>query len=368
MPFVFVLRQCQALAARGHAVEVAYVVPAAPPISAKWRAYRSIPTSYIYEGVPVIVMRALVPPKMLNLQAVRRQVRPQLQAIIARLQPDIVHVHCLVPPGFFTVGLAKPVLLTAHGSDVYLYPRQRADLLAAAVTALETPRVVVAVSEFIKREVQQLKARDVRVIYNGADPRIFVPADRAAARAVLGLHSERPVVAYAGTIARFKGLFELVQAAQRLAALQPQVVLAGSGPDTAELRSAFRTSRVEATFLGALPQGQVAKMFAAADVVTLPSHAEGLPTVICEAMLSGRAVVTTPVGGLPEIVRDGETGLLTPVGDDAALAGALRRVLTDSSLRTQMEANALEFASRHLTWSANARAYEAVYSELLSAG
>lgn len=363
-PLIFILRQCQALAARGHEIQVAYVVPAAPPLRAKWRAYRSIPAQYVYEGIPVFVIRAFVPPKMLGLRFVRRQVHARFQEVVARFQPDIVHVHCLIPPGFLAAGLKLPMVLTAHGSDAYVYPHQRPDLRKAAVTALRAANATVAVSEFIKREVRRLEPCDVRVIRNGADPQVFAPGDRSVARAALGFSLDRPVIAYAGRLARAKGLFDLVAAVRQLSPLQAQIVIAGTGPDAGELRSAFAAAGANATFLGAVSQTQIAEVFAAADVITLPSYAEGLPAVICEAMLSARAVVTTPVGGLPEIVEDGVTGLLAPVGDHAALAGALRRVLTDGVLKTKLEANAFEFATQHLTWSANARAYESVYSEL----
>jgi teichuronic acid biosynthesis glycosyltransferase TuaC len=363
-PYIFVLRQCQALAERGHEVQVAYVVPAAPPLRPKWRAYRSIPAHYVYENIPVSVIRAVVPPKMLGLRFVRAQVSKTLQTLIARFDPQIVHVHCLVPPGFLAIGLERPMVLTAHGSDAYLYPHQRSDLRRAAQAALGAAGAIVAVSDFIKREVERLQNCPVQVVYNGADPKVFAPGERTTARRALGLASEAPLIVYAGNLARSKGVFDLVDAVRRLSDLAPQVALAGAGPDATELRAAFEAARASVRFFGALTQAQLAQLFTAADAITLPSYAEGLPAVVCEAMLSGRAVVTTPVGGLPEIVRDGVTGLIAPAGDRALLAAALRRILTDASLRARLETNALEFASRHLTWSANAQAYERIYFEL----
>jgi glycosyltransferase involved in cell wall biosynthesis len=101
-------------------------------------------------------------------------------------------------------------------------------------------------------------------------------------------------------------------------------------------------------------------------VFAFPSHAEGLPGAVCEAMLSGRAVVASAVGGIPEIVRDGETGLLVPKADPAALSGAIQRVLSDDVARAGLERNARALALEQLTWRVNAAAYDALYRETLT--
>jgi glycosyltransferase involved in cell wall biosynthesis len=132
------------------------------------------------------------------------------------------------------------------------------------------------------------------------------------------------------------------------------------------MEPALRTSGVEARFLGVVPHQTVAQVFGAADVVTLPSFGEGLPSVVCEAMLAGRAVVATPVGGIPEIVRDDVSGRLVPVGDCRALGDALRDLALDRAKRERYGAAAAAFAERHLTWHANALGYHGVYEKVLA--
>jgi teichuronic acid biosynthesis glycosyltransferase TuaC len=362
---IWVLRQCQALAEKGHEIRVAYVVPSAPPFRSKWRAYRAIPPQYTYEGIHVNAIRAIVPPQMLGFRFVRLQVRKALQAIIAEFKPAIVHANCLIPPGFLTIGLDRPVVLTAHGSDAYVYPRQRDDLRRAATAAIKAATAVVAVSAFVRREVERLGGSGVRVVFNGADPRVFQRVDRISARRALHLDERAPLIAYAGTIHRSKGLFDLVEAVRALSDLQPLVVIAGRGPHVADVMKSFEAAGIRATFVGLLAQAQVANLLSAADVVTLPSYGEGLPAVICEAMLVGRSVVATAVGGIPEIVHNDETGFVVPVGDHKAMATALRRILSDGELKARMEENAHQFAAQHLTWSVNAQAYEEIYSDVL---
>jgi teichuronic acid biosynthesis glycosyltransferase TuaC len=362
---IWVLRQCQTLAERGHEIRVAYVVPLAPPFRSKWRAYRAIPYEYTYEGIRVNAIRAIVPPKMLGFRFVRMQFQAALRAIITEFQPALVHVNCLIPPGFLAIGLDRPVVLTAHGSDAYVYPRQRADLGRAAAAAIQAASAVVAVSAFVRREVERLGGHAVRVVFNGADPRVFSRHDRTTARRALNLPDHTPMIAYAGTIHRSKGLFDLVEAVRGLSDLQPLVVIAGRGPHVTDVMKSFETAGLQAKFVGLLAQNDVANLLSAADVVTLPSYGEGLPTVLCEAMLSGRAVVATDVGGIPEIVRNNETGFVVPVGDHKAMTTSLRSILTNSELRVRLEDNAHQFAAQNLTWSVNAQAYEEIYADVL---
>ncbi len=363
---IFILRQLQALAELGHDMRVLRIVPHAPPLLEKWRKYRAIPAHYIYEGIPVTTIRAIVPPRMIGLDFVRRQAAPSIRTEIERFKPDLIHAHCLIPPGFIVMNLGQPVVLTAHGSDAYLYPKQRKDLRRAAVKATQNATAVTAVSQYLRREIESLGRRDVQVILNGADEKVFFPQDRARARAELGIDGGRSLIVYAGNIIHSKGVFDLVNAATALKDMRPLVMIAGEGSEKNALIQAFRKAQVEARFCGTLPHRELACLFAAADVFALPSYGEGLGTVICEAMLAGRAIVATKVGGIPEILENTKTGLLVPAGDRKAMARALRNVLLDAELRRRLETNARAFAVENLTWHYNAKAYDALYCEVLS--
>ncbi|HZT12888.1 MAG TPA: glycosyltransferase family 4 protein, partial [Candidatus Baltobacteraceae bacterium] len=188
------------------------------------------------------------------------------------------------------------------------------------------------------------------------------------ARQRFGLPPDRRVVAFAGALIRAKGLFELVAAAASLEADRPILALAGTGPDRQGLDDLARRDGVDVRFFGHLAPPDVGALFAAADAVALPSYSEGLPNVVCEAMLSERAVVASTVGGIPEIIEDGRTGLLVPPQSAQPLAAALRRILSDDALRASMALAAREFARTHLTWDVSARGYDAVYRKALNAG
>jgi glycosyltransferase involved in cell wall biosynthesis len=363
---IFVLRQIQALQALGHTVSVLRFVPKAPPFSPKWRAYRRVPERYSLEGVAVHTLRVLVPPQMLGLGLVRAQVAQALRSEIQTFGADLVHVHCVLPTAALARDADAPMILTAHGSDAYVEPWRRSDLREEARQALERAATVVAVSGFVERSVAALGRSDASVVFNGADERVFSPKTRALARRTLSIDPRRHVVAYAGNLLRAKGIYDLADALGDLSALRPLALVAGDGPERAGLQERLSSRGVDHRLLGRISQGELATLLGASDVFAFPSHAEGLPGAVCEAMLSGRAVVASEVGGIPEIVKDGESGLLVPKEDPIALAHAIGRVLGDDALRGELERNAHDFAQRHLTWRVNAAAYEALYRETLA--
>jgi glycosyltransferase involved in cell wall biosynthesis len=163
--------------------------------------------------------------------------------------------------------------------------------------------------------------------------------------------SERPLVAFAGRLTAAKNLGVALHAVGRLP--EATLVVAGDGEERERLE---RLAGARVRFLGARPRGEVLGLLAAADVAVLPSAWENFPHAAVEALAMGTPVVATRVGGVPEIVRDGENGLLVDAGDAAAFAAALERVLHDDDLRARLTAAAAGSVAR---FSANT-----VYGEL----
>jgi len=151
-------------------------------------------------------------------------------------------------------------------------------------------------------------------------------------------------ILFLGHVGKRKGIFELLKALSLLKDSFPHVKLAICGDG--QLDSARKMvdelgigSNVE--FHGWIGADQRAREFARASIFTLPSYDEGLPMAMLEAMAAGKAIVVTPVGGIPEVVKDRENGLLVPPGDASALAQALREILEDSSLGKMLAENAV---------------------------
>jgi len=362
---IFVLRQVQALQQLGHDAMVFHMVPHALPLNKRWRRYCSVPTEYNYQGVQVNVKRAFIAPRMLGMQYWYRQLFPRVTQIIRSFKPDLIHAHFLIPAGTFAINHDIPVVVTAHGIDAYDWPWRNSAMKAAAEKVVAAATTVVAVSNFIRGQVNKLGGRDVPVVFNGADEEEFGTYGRIEARSQLGIGDAELVIAFGGSIEKTKGIFDLVSAAALLHDLAPLLLIAGNGPEFESLRRALEGRGVRHRLFGAVDQRLMAQIMAASDVVALPSYKEGLPAILCEAMLSGRAIVATDVGGIPEIVTHGETGYVVPVADVSALAEGIRTITQDKQTQLRFELAALKIAKDKLTWRANALAYQPIYSRAI---
>lgn len=232
---------------------------------------------------------------------------------------DLVHAHWL-PAGAVALATRRPVVLTVHGTDLELARHARP--LAHAI--LRRIRVVLAVSTALADEARRLGARDVRVVPNGVE----LPEN-------VGPEAEPPEILFAGRLSREKGILELVEAARG-----HELVVAGDGPLRAQVPQAC----------GWLPHEELERLYDRAAIVACPSRREGFGVVCAEAMAHGRAVVASDVGGLRDLIVDGETGLLVPPGDVPALRAALERLLGDPELRRRLGAAARERAAERLSW------------------
>jgi len=247
---------------------------------------------------------------------------------------DVVHAHWL-PAGAVALAARRPVVLTVHGTDVELARRARP--LARAV--VRRMSVVLAVSNALADEVRPLGARDVRVVPNGVE----LPQS-------VGDEAEPPEILFAGRLSREKGILELVEAARA-----HKLVVAGDGPLAVRLPAA----------LGWLPPDELALLYARAAVVACPSHREGFGVACAEAMAHGRPVVASDVGGLRDLVVDGETGLSVPPGDIEALRAALEVLLADRDLRRRLGERAREHVRELCSWPLVTDATLAAYEDAI---
>jgi teichuronic acid biosynthesis glycosyltransferase TuaC len=243
---------------------------------------------------------------------------------------DVVLGTWLYPDACAAIHLAEalgvPAVVKAHGSDANGLGR-RPDVRRVLGRFLPRAAAALAPSRALSAKLRDLGAPAAHThhVPNGVDRETFQPRDRAAARRALGLPEEGPTIVYVGRLDRRKGVGELLSAHEQLG--EVRLVVVGDGPLRAELASRARRSEGKIIAVGARPLVEVAMFFAAADVVTLPSYAEGSPNSVLEALACGRPVVASSVGGIPEVVIPGRSGLLVPPRDVPALAGALRAAL-----------------------------------------
>ena len=236
--------------------------------------------------------------------------------------------------------LGLPVASLAVGSDVMVYPERMSVLWKRLCDTLERVDLPVGVSQSICRKLAETGKcrREPLCVYMSRDANAFVPAsEKAEARRRLGWRADNIVAAYVGGLVKSKGMDELAAACETLLSRHRQfrLVCVGDGPERGFLsRLGERTGRAEAVSLaGRVAPEKVPGFLQAADFLVLPSHSEGMPQAVVEAMNCGLPVVATKVGGVPEAVVDGQTGLLVEAGNASQLRDAMERMIVDEAFR-----------------------------------
>ena len=234
---------------------------------------------------------------------------------------DLVHAHWL-PSGAVALATGKPFVVQLWGTDVELARRTR----GVARRVLSRARLTICASNALAEAARELGAGEVRVIPSAVE----LPEH-------IGEPAEPPEVLYVGRLSPEKGILELVQAAEGM-----KLTVAGDGPLRSQVPHA----------LGFVPHHELPPLYERAAVVAVPSHREGFGVACAEAMAAGRPVVASAVGGLLDLVADGETGLLVPPRNVGALRAALERLLGDADLRRRMGQAGRERIREHFTWPA----------------
>ncbi|MFO7245815.1 MAG: N-acetyl-alpha-D-glucosaminyl L-malate synthase BshA [Bacillota bacterium] len=347
-----------ALARRGHRV---HLISYEPPV-------RYLPTD-----LPVTLHAVDVPQYPLF------KYPPYLLALankiveVARYQHlDVLHVHYAIPHA--TAGLlAKqmlggrlPLVTTLHGTDITLLGADPSfyDVIEYSMNESDA---LTAVSDALRRETMQRfrLRRPVELVYNFVDPEIYSP--HARRRCPAPRPADRAVVVHVSNFRAVKRVPLVVEVFARAAAdLDAELWLVGDGPDSAEARRRAAVLGVgeRVRFWG--QQDNPAAWIASGDVMLLPSAQEAFGLAALEAMACGLPVVASRVGGLPEVVSDGETGLLFDPDDVQGMVAGLRSLLLDPARRRTLgEAGrrraVKQFACRHVV-----PRYEEIYRRAMA--
>lgn len=241
----------------------------------------------------------------------------------------------------------RPMIAKVHGSDVNVFTQEPARRRQIC-WALGRSAHVVAVSQALATRLVELgvDGRRIAVLYNGVDPSRFYPVPQPQARRELGYAEEDRIILFVGNVQASKGCMELVQAFAKLRQRVPRLklVFVGAGPQQKALASECSSLGMadDVTFAGRLAHDQIVRWFGAADVFCLPSHAEGVPNVVLEAMACGTPVVATRVGGIPEVLP-AYAGVMVPPKNVDALDEALFTALHSTWDRPRIAGHARTF-------------------------
>ncbi|MEE8078827.1 MAG: glycosyltransferase family 4 protein [Pseudomonadales bacterium] len=286
---------------------------------------------------------------------------------------DLVHAHW-VEPGFIAA-LAnvlhhRPLVLTVHS----LMPKlNRMQLLALR----RADRVLFNSRYTMEQAIARGRCCKGEVVYQGYDAKLFSKLQRTGEiRSRLGIPDDATVVTAVGRMIPLKGMQVLMSAAPAILADRPKahLVLAGDGPLRSELQAqAARSAYGDRIHLpGALSRRDVARLFADADVCVAPGivdttgRAESFGITMEESMASGLPCVGSRVGGIPETIGDGVTGLLIEPGNPSVLASAILQLVDDAELRQRMGRAGQMRAEEHFAWPVLARQVVEIYHQLVS--
>ncbi|MFO1394860.1 MAG: glycosyltransferase [Steroidobacteraceae bacterium] len=299
---------------------------------------------------------------------------------LVRRRPAIVHSHWLLPQGFVAALAAQMTgtvhVATAHGSD--LTALRGGIARAFKRLAITWSDAVTANSSLTEAELARLgadAARVARIPIGARVPPDLSATEVAALRSALR-RGDGPLVVFVGRLLEQKGVADLLDAVAIARQQLPNITLAcvGDGPDRDrfEVRALQRGIGDRVSFVGAVSPSRVAEYLRCADVFAGPAKtskegvAEAQGVVYAEAMLAGLPIVACDSGGIRDLVRDGETGLLVPEGDPAAIAGAITRLHANPALAHELAKRGLDAARDGYCMTATALRFSRLYESVLA--
>jgi len=303
-----------------------------------------------------------------------RSVIRALRKIVAQRSPDVIVTHQV--KSHFLMKVSRlwkkyPWVAFNHGYTT----TDRKMLLYNRLDRWSLPRAdrVVTVCEAFAKQLVNMgvpRAR-IHVQHNSIRPEPAVSAEALYSfRRKPGVKNNERMILAVGRLSKEKAQIDLLHAFKKLsdthAEINARLVIVGDGPERAPLEAAAASLGIggRVVFTGQVRNVEV--YYAAADVLANPSHSEGSPYVLLEAMAANLPIVATAVGGVPEMVKNNQTGLLVPASDPQAMADAIARVLGDEQLAQRLAASASTLGSFRFSPENYVRSLAKIYSEIIS--
>ncbi len=272
--------------------------------------------------------------------------------VINREKINLIHAHWWIPSGIIGALVSKikniPLVLTFHGTDFQLLKSHiRVKNIATAV--IKRAYQVTVVSSFIKKELEEMikftEDKEIQVIP--------MPVNIGKKQNNLKKHKKGMKIATLCRLTEQKGINYLLEACNILKekGITHEILILGDGPERKNLEKLAENLGLEIEFKGAIPHNEVSSFLEDCDLFVLPAIGEGFGISLVEAMNCKKPVIGTNSGGIPDIIKEGETGLLVPERDPKALADAIEKLLKDEKLANQLAENGYKYVIENFTSS-----------------
>lgn len=290
-------------------------------------------------------------------------------------KPDLIHAHFSYPDGFGMIGLAKkwniPLVISALGTIERKVAYEGSYTSRQIIKAMNFADKVLSVSEDLKLHIVNLgiDENNVIVVPNGVDTEKFKPAGKENARKLLNLPLDKNIILFVGALRSIKGVDYLIEAAKNFVDSNTELYLVGRDDGLKKsLKKMAQDFKITdfIKFIGPVNHEDIPLWISASDILVLPSLSEGRPNVVLEALACEVPVVATDVGGIPELIINGETGYLVPAKNPLELSEKVNKLLGDENQREKMgKFGRKSIIQRGLTWEAHAKKTVDIYSKLL---
>ncbi|QUG41434.1 N-acetyl-alpha-D-glucosaminyl L-malate synthase BshA [Psychrobacillus sp. INOP01] len=296
----------------------------------------------------------------------------KMAEVIVDQQLDVLHVHYAIPHAVCAI-LAKDmansdigIVTTLHGTDITVLGYD-SSLKGAIKYGIEKSNVVTAVSNSLALETMDLIApnRDIETIYNFIDEREYTKKDPGNLKELLGIKPHEKVVIHVSNFRKVKHVPDIVESFKLIHQHVPtKLLLVGDGPEKHPIMESIKGTSIENDVLFLGKQESLSELYAIADLMLLLSEKESFGLVLLEAMACGVPCIGTNVGGIPEVITNGENGYIVELGDCEKVAEYGVKILQNPTLHKQIVDRSLAIIQDRFSSKSIVEQYEAMYERV----
>lgn len=296
----------------------------------------------------------------------------KMAEVIVDEQLDVLHVHYAIPHAVCAI-LAKDmansdigIVTTLHGTDITVLGYD-SSLKGAIKYGIEKSDVVTAVSHSLGQETMDLISpnKDIETIYNFIDEQEYTKKDAGNLKELLGIKPHEKVVIHVSNFRKVKHVPDIVQSFKLIHEEVPsKLLLVGDGPEKHPIMESIKGTSIENDVLFLGKQENLSELYSIADLMLLLSEKESFGLVLLEAMACGVPCIGTNVGGIPEVITNGENGFIVELGDCEKVAEHGVEVLQNPSLHKQIVDRSLEVIRDRFSSKSIVEQYEAMYERV----